>query len=466
MGANEAAVETEVLHLARLRMAPLAAKLGANHARMHPRMRFLGIGDYLSLGDLYLRLAQTGHEVRVHVAQSEAHGILAGMIARVDDWRAELEWVRDGIIVFETASHGAIADQLRRDGYRVIGGSEYGDRLENDRAFGQRVMRGAGMRTAPTHAFDEVDAALAFLAAHPGRYVYKLSDDTAASTRNYIGELEDGRDLVALLASERDAGTRAPFVLMEHLTGVEVGIGAYFDGEHFMEPAVVDWEHKRFFPGDLGELTGEMGTVVSYRNAKRLFDATLGRIVPQLRAARHVGYLNINTIVNERGVWPLEFTMRFGYPGFAICDALHLDRWDTIFARMCAPTGFPQSFATRDGFAVGVVLTVPPFPHEYGYAELSKGAPIFFRDSLTDDDRTHLHYGEVALRDGQLVAAGSLGYLMVVTGIGAGIRAAQTDAYARARKIVVQNLRYRNDIGDRLAARDYDTLVQLGHVDS
>jgi phosphoribosylamine---glycine ligase len=430
-------------------------------------MRFLGIGDYLSLGALYLRLIEDGHELRVFVAERDAHEILAGDIPRTEDWRAELDWIRaagdDGIVVLETATMGAAADALRRDGFHVIGGSEWADRLENDRAFGQQVLADAGMRTAPVHEFSDFDAALAFLARRPARYVFKLNDPEAASTRNYVGEMDDATDVAALLRLERARASTAAgvsFVLMEHLRGVEVGIGAYFDGERFLEPAVIDWEHKRFFPGDLGELTGEMGTIVSYRGSERLFALTLGRLRERFRAARHVGYVNLNTIVNDDGVWPLEFTSRFGYPGFAVCDALHVDDWATLFRRM-ALRDAPR-FATLPGFAAGVVLTVPPFPYEYGYAKLSKGLPILFRDPPGDEDRRHLHFGEVAQVGGTLVASGSLGYLMVVTGTGADVPAAQRAAYARVRNVVVPNLRYRTDIGDRLVREDLATLARLG----
>lgn len=430
-------------------------------------MRFLGIGDYNSLGAMYFSLARDGHDVRVFVAEDEAHDIYAGMLDRIDDWRAQLDWIRnagdEGIIVFETASMGEVADALRRDGFNVVGGSAYGDRLETDRAFGQQVMHEAGMQTASTYAFDDYAIALDFVRAKPGRYVYKLSDGLAASTRNYVGEMDDGADIIGMLKLEQarlEPGTQPRFVLMEHLCGIEVGIGAYFDGEKFLSPACVDWEHKRFFPNDLGELTGEMGTVVSYRDSERLFDRTLAKLRPALAAAKHCGYININTIVNDDGIWPLEFTCRFGYPGFAICEALHAESWATILQRMTSGTA--STFNTHAGFAVGVVLTVPPFPYEYGYAQLSKGAPIFIAASATALDHSHMHFGEVGRVSDQLVTAGSLGYVMVVTAAAHDIPTAQRDAYARVAKVVIPNMRYRIDIGTRLVREDLQRLRMLG----
>ena len=426
-------------------------------------MRFLGIGDYHSLGDMYWRLLRLGHEVRVFVGEEEAHAIFRGLVERVDDLALGLDWVgRDGIVVCETATFGEQADALRAQGFAVVGGSAVGDRLEVDRAFGQQVMADVGMQTASTHRFATFADAIDFIRRKPARYVYKLSDANSASTQNYVGMLDSGADMVAMLHAESNRfGSACPeFVLMDFLRGVEVGIGAYFDGARFLQPACIDWEHKRFFPGDLGELTGEMGTVVSYRQSQRLFERTLARIAPLLRQARHHGYININTIVNDDGVFPLEFTSRFGYPGFAICDALHLDGWDIILRKMASGTS--DAFQTRDGFAVGVVLTVPPFPYEFGYAELSRGRPIFFDGIAMDDDA--LHFGEIERNGDHLQTSGAIGYVAVATGTGDTIQQAQAGAYSTARKVVVSNARYRIDIGDRLIREDWTTLKRLGWV--
>jgi len=432
-------------------------------------MRFLGIGDTVDLGDMYLRLQSAGHDVRVYAADSEGNDVMRGMLAFTDDWRAELDWVRkaadDGVILIETVSLGEVQDELRRDGFNVIGGSALGDRLENNRAYGQSVLRDLGLRTAGSHEFTDFDTAVDFVQRTRRRYVFKLNGSEWSSTRTYVGEMENGADMVALIrGTQRSWPQEASpsFVLMDHLSGVEVGVGGFFDGEKFLSPANLDWEHKRFFPGDVGELTGEMGTVVTYRGGERMFDQTLSRLAPLLSGSGYCGYINLNTIVNDDGIWPLEFTCRFGYPGFPILDSLHCCGWDQIFRSLIKRDG--NRFPTRDGYSVGVVITVPPFPYSHGYDTLGKGRPICFTGGLTEADRDAFHYGEVDMRDEQLVTAGMIGYVMVVTGVADSIQAARETAYNRVRKVVIPNSRYRNDIGLRVIEHDLAELGRLGVI--
>lgn len=434
-------------------------------------MRFLGIGEYCDLGALYHRLAAAGHEVRVYIEFPQALDVHGGILQLTPDWRAELPWIReaghDGIVLFESAVKGELQDQLRRDGYQVIGGSAYGDRLECDRQFGQNELRSLGLPIAQTHCYSDFNDAIAFVRASPRRYVFKCNGGDALRTRNYIGELDDGSDMLALLTMYQAhwPGPGKPdFVLMEHVDGVEVGVGAYFNGSSFLQPACLDWEHKRFFAGDLGELTGEMGTIVTYRSAERIFSATLARMVDRLRTGGYCGYINLNLIANEHGLWPLEFSSRFGYPGYAICAALHNESWEQIFMKLLRRDSL--TLATNPGFAAGVVLSVPPFPYRQGYAELSKGTPITFCDSMTDADYDHLHLAEVALHGTQLVTSGLAGYVGVATGTGNTVKEASDCAYALARKVSIPNLRYRVDIGERVANHDLARLQVLGYLAS
>ncbi len=435
-------------------------------------MRVLAVGHHADLGAMYLELRRAGHEVRMFVDDEASSDVLQGMIARTRSWQDELEWIdgagrERGLVVFEGIGWGAIQDRLRSDGYRVVGGSAYGDRLEADRAYGQHELRGAGLAIAPSHELTGFDEAMAFVRSNPARYVLKFEGSGFSCVRCHVGVLEDGEDMLAALAGQKarwsyDESPR--LLLMRHLSGVEVGVGAFFDGHRFLSPPNLDFEHKRFFPGNLGELTGEMGTLVSFGGAQRLFDETLRRLEVRFREARHVGYVNLNLIVNDEGAWPLELTCRFGIPGFAILRALQADPWDVVLERLARGEGQTTRIATHDGFAVGVVITVPPFPYSDGYARLSKGAPILLR-GLDDDDRDHLHYGEVRMDGDVLVTAGQVGYVMVVTGRGTTVADARERAYARARKVIVANVRYRIDIGESYEAFDRRELVRLGWLD-
>jgi phosphoribosylamine---glycine ligase len=408
---------------------------------------------------MYLRLIAEGHEVRVAVSEPLAGGTMAGMVPRTTDWRSDLPWVREageeGLILFEAVGYGALQDELRRDGYNVIGGSAIGDRLEGDRAFAQELLAELGLAVAPAAEFSSAEAAMDDLERRPRRCVFKRS---ASGGDTFAGVEPDGRDVAAFL----DWVTLAPgerFVIMDYVAGVETGVGAYFNGERFLRPACIDWEHKRFFAGDMGELTGEMGTVATFDGSDALFDKTLALLEPVLREGGHVGWVNLNTIINEGGIWPLEFTCRFGYPGFAVLEPLQALGWGELFRTMIRRD--TALFPTAPGYSVCIVLSTPPFPYSRKQVDAPVGLPVV----VDDVEPEHLHWGEVGRLDGGLVTAGLYGWTAVVTGIGSTIADAKAAAYARAARVRTANLRYRIDIGEKLLDGDFQRLINWGWLD-
>jgi len=409
-----------------------------------------------------MRLISEGHEVKVYVDLPICHGTLAGLVQRVDDWKSELSWLRkagdEGIILFENVAHksGELQDELRRDGLNVIGGSAYGDRLENDRGYAQEVLRDIGLSISPTRTFTDRSQAIGFVGEHPHRYVVKFNE----AYETFVGQLDDGRDVIAFLTGLPAQGEQESFVVMEHVEGIEMGVGAYFNGEKFLAPSCLDWEHKRFFPGDLGELTGEMGTIVTYDRTARFHALTLGRMEGLLREQGYCGYINLNTIVNEEGIWPLEFTCRFGYPGYAILDPLQRTPWSTLFHSLV--TRSSDRFEAAPGFAAGIVMSTPPFPFARPDVKVPVGMPVLFDQKLTADDLRNIHYGEVGLQNEQLVTSGAYGWTLVVTGVASSIAAARGRANGLAARITIPNVRYRRDIGERLINGDFARLEALG----
>ena len=423
-------------------------------------MHILGVTETCDLGSLYMRLIGEGHEVKVTISEPLAQGTMAGLVPHAADWRAELDWVRQapdlGVIVFEAVRFGALQDELRRDGFNVIGGSAFGDRLENDRAFALDLLRGPRLKSAATAEFDNIIDALADLQRRPRRCVFKRCD-SAGDT--FVGTFDDGQDVAAIIAGQ-ELSLGQLFILMDHVRGVETGVGAFFNGERFLRPACLDWEHKRFFAGNMGELTGEMGTVATFTGADALFEATLLPLEPLFREAGHMGWVNLNTIINEEGVWPLEFTCRFGYPGFAVLEPLQGLGWGELFQHMIA--GDTTDFPTSRGFSTAVVLTTPPMPLSRKEAAAPIGLPVMTGDL----DPRHLHLGEVGLKDSKLVTAGLYGWTAVVTGTGDTVQAAKDAAYANAAQVRAPNLRYRLDIGDALINGELALLARWGWLNS
>src|SRR3989338_9147541 len=278
--------------------------------------KFLFVSLESLSGDLAWQLVKEGHEVKAYIKEKSDVDVYDGFIEKVPSWEAYKDWA--DIILFDDVEFGAVAEKLRKQGKLVIGGSVYTDRLEIDREFGQEELKKYGVNVLPSWQFSNYEEATQFIKDNPARYVFKPSGNTPSDGKGllFLGQEEDGRDLIELLEQNKSVWSKkAPiFLLQRYISGVEVAVGAFFNGHDFIYPINVNFEHKRIFPGDIGPFSGEMGTLMYWSSPNNLFRATLEKMLPALKASGYAGYFDINCIVNGRGIYPLEFTTRFGYP--------------------------------------------------------------------------------------------------------------------------------------------------------
>ena len=408
------------------------------------KYKFLFVSWESLSGDLAWQIKKEGHEVKCYIKSTDDIDVYEGILEKVPDWKSFVDWA--DVIVFDDIWFGDQADKLRKAGKAVIGGSAYTDKLEDDREFGQMEMKRMGMNILPHWDFSDYDGALKFITENPGRYVYKPSLDVSSDWKGllFIGKEEDGKDLYQILSSNKIVLSKKikSFQLQKYASGVEVGCAAFFNGKDFIMPINIAFEHKRLFPGEIGPMTGEMGTSMFWCGSNNFFRSTLEKMLEPLRESGYVGYIDINCIVNARGIYPLEFTCRFGYPTISIQQEGVISEWGEFLHDIA--NHLPYNLKTKKGFQLGVVIATPPFPYDdKSEVELYKDTSILFKKPNFEG----VHLGDVKIINGDWKIAGNCGYDLVVTGSGTTMEDARRMAYNRIDNIMVLNMFYRTDIG-------------------
>lgn len=437
---------------------------GSNHEKPSqqvqgkPKYKFLFVSWEALSGDLAWKIKNEGHEVKCYIKNVVDE--YDGFLEKVPDWKSLISWA--DVVVFDDIGFGKEADKLRKAGKAVVGGSEYTDSLEDNREFGQAEMKRLGMLTLASSDFDDYDKALQFIKDNPGRYVYKPSGFVPSDWKGllFTGKEEDGRDLYEVISQNKKVLSKKikQFQLQKFVSGVEVGASAFFNGEKFITPILVAFEHKRLFPGELGSMTGEMGTSMFWCEPNKLFKETTGRMEEDLKKSGYVGYIDINCIVNGRGIYPLEFTCRFGYPTINIQQEGIISEWGDFLHAIANKQDY--QLRAKKGFQVGVVCVVPPFPYDDpSEFEIYKDLTILFKKPGLDG----LHLGDVKIVDGLWQVAGNLGYVMIVTGSGSTMEEARKQTYSRIDNIMLVNMFYRTDIGGTWG-EDSDKLQTWGYL--
>src|SRR5499425_3175973 len=236
------------------------------------------------ISDIAWQVSKEGHEVRYCIADKAERDIADGFVAKSKDWERDVEWAN--IVIFDdTLGQGEKAKALREKGKLVIGGTAYTDRLEDDRSFGQEELKKAGVNIIPYADFTSFDDAIDHVTQNPGRYVIKPSGEAQnVKRRLFVGEEDDGQDVIRMLEAYKRAFSDEikNFQLQRRVTGVEVAVGAFFNGKEFVYPININFEHKKLFPGNQGPSTGEMGTSMFWSGANKLFNQTLKRMETRL----------------------------------------------------------------------------------------------------------------------------------------------------------------------------------------
>jgi phosphoribosylamine---glycine ligase len=413
-------------------------------------------------GDLAWSLKKEGHAVKAYIKSKADADVYLGFIDRVDDWESEVDWA--DVIIFDDVEFGEVAEKLRKKGKLVIGGSVYTDRLEIDREFGQQELKKYGIATLPNWQFSDYDAACKFIEENPDRYVFKPSGNTPSAGKGllFIAQEDDGKDLLQLLNQNKKVWKKkAPsFQLQKFVSGVEVAVGAFFNGKEFVPPINVNFEHKRVFPGNVGPFTGEMGTLMYWTQTSPLFEATLAKMAAPIRESGYVGYIDLNCIVNGRGIYPLEFTSRFGYPTIQIqLEGITMPTAEWL-ERLAAGESF--TIKTKRGFQLGVRVLVPSH-----FAKKANEDTEFYQDMAVSFKKPGnldgVHIEDVKQEDGTWRIAGSSGCVLVVTGSGNTVLETQRLVYSRIQNVMIPNMFYRNDIGMRWH-EESDKLQTWGYI--
>ncbi len=417
-------------------------------------MRILWISLYGESSAIALRAKLEGNDVRLFIKDSHyREDIYEGLIEKVDDWKLSVSWC--DFIVFDSNPLDDIWEQVK--GIKpCFGGSSFAETLEHDREFAHKLMKKLGINSPESKTFNKIPEVMKHLKEHQVPHVLKPFGPKIESHHVVIGQYHDNSDAIGLL--ERFESEKVPFEgieVEEKIDGIEVGYSCWFNGNDWVYPINVNFQHKQFAAGDdgngLGFLTGEMGSLMKYTEDQenKYFKETLDKIKPLLKANDYRGQIDVGLIVDYDGKpYALEYTPRNGTPSQFI--EYHLQKMDIADLYYGVAKGTIRRNEVSDDWAIGVVVVTPGFPDHNMVKKKSAGTRIF---GINKDNASHVHLYEAMKKDNKLVTTQGIGYPMCVCNAASSVSEAIQGVYNlldKRRGIYTPNSWYRPDIGQRV----------------
>ena len=279
--------------------------------------------DVENLGlDFGLRCAEAGHRVFLYrhlPKRKERYGEGFSQLTLVDDWRATMPKVKNGLVVL--TGNFCLTHELNRYrefGFNIFAPTPQSAKIEIDRLAGMRAAEAAGLAVPEYHLFGSLEETEAFARKQDRGFVFKPAGDEENKALTYVAS--DPADLVGWLRRQIKAGKKMKSCMLQEKVEVlsELGISGWMGIDGFLPDKYgLSVEHKKLMPGEIGPSTGEMLTLMQYVEEDKLADEMLFPFEPIMRSLGHIGDFSVGAIVDTSGkAWFLEVTARCGYPAW------------------------------------------------------------------------------------------------------------------------------------------------------
>lgn len=370
---------------------------------------------------------------------------------KATDTAAMVAWAKEHAIDFVVVAPDdplalGLVDALETAGIPAFGPRANAAVIEASKVFSKQLMDKYHIPTAKYRSFTDLDAALAYIRQEGAPIVVKadgLALGKGVVVAQTVAEAEEAAR--SMLAEGRFGAAGAQVVVEECMTGPEVTVLCFVDGEH-LSPMPSSRDHKRAFDGDRGPNTGGMGAVspapgytpaLAARCMEEIFRPTVAALKAEGRPFQGVLYFGL--MLTPQGPKVVEYNARFGDPECqAVLSLLETDLLEILLA--CRAGTLDQlEIRWSERAACCLVLASGGYPGPY-----ETGRPI---TGLEKAGAQAVVFHAGTKRDGQGAVVTAGGRVLGVTATGKTLDEAIDLAYHSAEHIAFADMHYRTDIG-------------------
>lgn len=336
-----------------------------------------------------------------------------------------------------------IVDLFKSNNLKIFGPSKEAAKLEGSKSIAKEFMKKYGVKTASYEAFNSAEKALEYVKTAKYPIVIK-ADGLAAGKGVVVAEnKETGIETINdFMVKDTFNGAGREIIIEEFLTGVEASILSITDGRTII-PFISSKDHKAIFDGNKGPNTGGMGAIAPnpYCTKEVLLEFEKKIMEPTLKGIKnekldYVGIIFFGIMINETGVYLLEYNVRMGDPETqVVLPLLENSLLDLIEAAIEIRLR-EKVVNFKNKVACCVISSSAGYPGEY-----LKGQSI---EGIQESKEKVFIAGAVKLEK-KIISNG--GRVLGVTAMGDTLKEARDNAYGALSHVKFNGMYFRTDIG-------------------